>query len=98
MRVIQVNIDHTVEEILPYKVKCANRCEFAHLIAVRRFKGTHSICFTPEGGHIYFTDTPTRQILQYPYGEEIDVNQQRLFACVDKPGLPDGSIVDKAVC
>jgi L-arabinonolactonase len=57
---------------------------------------SNSICFSPDGGTLYFTDTPQRRILAYPYDNETGtVGTPRLFADLsDQPGFPDGSCVD----
>ena len=57
---------------------------------------SNSICFSPDGGTMYFTDTPTRRIIAYPYNQQTGtLGEARLFAdLADEPGFPDGSCVD----
>jgi sugar lactone lactonase YvrE len=57
---------------------------------------SNSICFTPDGGHAYFTDTPTQQIMRvaldrdgWPKGDPevwLDLS--------GTPWRPDGAVVD----
>lgn len=60
----------------------------------------NSICFSLDGKTMYFTDTPTRRILQCDYdAESAQVANIRLFAAVEDAGaFPDGSIVDRDGC
>lgn len=55
----------------------------------------NSICFSPDGGTAYFTDTPTRQILKRAIDPAtgLPVGDWQLFAEIDR-GYPDGSVVD----
>lgn len=72
----------------------------ADLGLVRLFGGVacaNSICFSPDGGTLYFADSAERSIRAYDY--DIDrgaVGAGRLFADVD--GIPDGSCVDAEGC
>jgi L-arabinonolactonase len=53
----------------------------------------NSTCFSPDGGTMYFADTPDRCIRAYPYGDSLDA--ARIFVdMASEPGLPDGSCVD----
>eukprot|EP00899_Mesostigma_viride_P005733 jgi/Mesvir1/15160/Mv04843-RA.1 len=68
----------------------------------------NSICFSPDGRHMYFTDSPTRTILRYdyppPHGDIPGVASgtdplpcnPRVFARMapDDPAIPDGSTTD----
>jgi L-arabinonolactonase len=56
---------------------------------------TNSICFSPDGGTMYFTDSPTAQIMACDYDAASgEVDRIRVFAELP-PGLePDGSTVD----
>lgn len=56
----------------------------------------NSICFSPDGGTMYFADTPERRLRAYPYGRGDDpLGPVRLVAdFADEPGAPDGSCVD----
>lgn len=57
---------------------------------------TNSICFSPDGGTMYFCDTPTRRIMACDYdGASGEVDRIHLFAEVPAQfGTPDGSTVD----
>ncbi len=58
----------------------------------------NSICFSPNGNWMYFTDTPTRTILRFPYeGETGEIGAPTIFLKVTDPaaGFPDGSCVDR---
>ncbi len=58
---------------------------------------SNSICFSPDGGTMYFTDTPTRTILRMAYGGETGtVGPAEPFVSIttDEDGFPDGSCVD----
>ncbi|MEM7423850.1 MAG: SMP-30/gluconolactonase/LRE family protein [Pseudomonadota bacterium] len=58
---------------------------------------SNSICFSPEGRWMYFSDTPTRTILRLPYDLETgDVGEAELFCKLGDgfAGFPDGSCVD----
>ncbi|WP_448100061.1 SMP-30/gluconolactonase/LRE family protein [Luteibacter jiangsuensis] len=56
---------------------------------------TNSICFSPDGETMYFTDSPTAQIMACDYDAASgEVDRIRVFAALS-PGLePDGSTVD----
>lgn len=56
----------------------------------------NSICFSPDGGTMYFSDTPTRRIVAYAYDDATGaLGEARLFAdLANAPGMPDGSCVD----
>jgi len=59
----------------------------------------NSICFSPDGGTMYFTDTPTGMIQQCRYDSaRAEVGEPRAFARVASPGFPDGSVVDAQGC
>lgn len=53
----------------------------------------NSICFSPDGAWMYFADTPTRQIMRYPYGDELG-QPTTFFADERLAGMPDGSCID----
>lgn len=67
---------------------------------VRRILGgiacANSICWSPDGRIMYFTDMPSRRIEAFDYDfEEGSLSNRRLFAdLASEPGLADGSIVD----
>jgi sugar lactone lactonase YvrE len=61
----------------------------------------NAICFSPDGGTAYFTDTPTRRILKRPLDPQSGrtTGPWSLFADVsDGPGFPDGATVDSEGC
>ena len=56
---------------------------------------SNSICFSPDGRHLYFADTPQRAIMRY----DIDANtgaisNRSIFARTPSGAFPDGSNVD----
>lgn len=58
---------------------------------------SNSTCFSPSGDRIYFTDSPTRQIMTYDLDPESgEISDPRTFACLSGKGYPDGSDVDAA--
>ena len=58
---------------------------------------SNSIAFSPDGGTMYFCDSPTRQIHWCDYGDEL--GRPRLFVELDgERGEPDGSCVDADGC
>lgn len=60
----------------------------------------NSICFSLDGGTMYFCDSPKRRIMQCRYdADSAEVSQVRLFAEFGaRQGLPDGSVIDAAGC
>ncbi len=57
----------------------------------------NSIAFSPDGSRMYFTDSPTREILCCDYHADGRIGTPRLFARLgDDEGVPDGSTVDAA--
>lgn len=55
----------------------------------------NSICWSPDGSLMYFTDMPTARIDAYRYGREASqIAFAAPFAPVAPPGLPDGSQTD----
>jgi sugar lactone lactonase YvrE len=60
----------------------------------------NSICFSPDGGTMYFCDSTRRRIMQCEYdAENAAVSHVRLFAEVAPgPGSPDGSVIDREGC
>jgi L-arabinonolactonase len=57
---------------------------------------TNSLCWSPDGGQLYFTDMPTKRIDAFDYDLRTGrVSNRRTFASLaDEPGLPDGSAID----
>ncbi len=60
----------------------------------------NSICFSPDGGTMYFCDSPRARIMQCRYdAASAGVADVRLFAALGpSDGQPDGSIVDADGC
>ena len=56
----------------------------------------NSTCFSPDGGTMFFADTPDREIVAFDYDVEAgSVSNRRVHASFkDEPGMPDGSCVD----
>ena len=55
---------------------------------------SNSVAFSPNGGTMYFCDSPTRRIQCCDYGDR--VSNVRTFATLDDPrGEPDGSAIDR---
>jgi sugar lactone lactonase YvrE len=61
---------------------------------------SNSICFSPDGGTMYFCDTPQRRIQQCRYdAATAAVTDIRPFVTLDpSQGFPDGSVVDADGC
>jgi len=60
---------------------------------------SNSICFSPDGRHLYFADSPLRTILRY----DIDpvsgtLENRQIFAKTPKGAFPDGANVDAEGC
>ena len=60
----------------------------------------NSICFSPDGGTMYFCDSPTGRIMQCRYDAvAADVSEVRELAVLEShEGKPDGSIIDASGC
>jgi L-arabinonolactonase len=60
----------------------------------------NGICFSPDGGTMYFADSPARKIWSFAYDAATGaVGNQRLLTTFDgQPGQPDGSCVDADGC
>jgi sugar lactone lactonase YvrE len=60
----------------------------------------NSICFSPDGGTMYFCDSLERRIMRCDYGaDEAKVANVREFVrLAGDQGLPDGSVVDSDGC
>ena len=55
----------------------------------------NSIAFSPDGARLYFTDTPTREIMCCDYFADGRIGAPRRFVRVpESEGFPDGSTVD----
>ncbi|WP_448099022.1 SMP-30/gluconolactonase/LRE family protein [Luteibacter yeojuensis] len=56
---------------------------------------TNSICFSPDGETMYFTDSPTAQIMACDYDAATgEIDRIRVFAQLEAGHEPDGSTVD----
>ncbi|WP_321893831.1 SMP-30/gluconolactonase/LRE family protein [Paraburkholderia tropica] len=56
---------------------------------------TNSLCWSPDGRTMYFSDMPTGRIDAFDYDASTGaISNRRRFATLAKPGAPDGSIVD----
>jgi len=60
----------------------------------------NSICFSPDGATMYFTDTLTRRIMQCRYdARSAQVSELRVFAeMTERRAFPDGSVIDCNGC
>ncbi len=60
----------------------------------------NSICFSPDGDTMYFTDTLTRRIMQCRYNaESAQVSDIRVFVEMsERRAFPDGSVIDRNGC
>ena len=59
-------------------------------------KVPNSICWSPDGGTMYFADSPRHKIWAFDYREG-EIAAERVFAA-PHPGFPDGSCVDADGC
>jgi sugar lactone lactonase YvrE len=60
---------------------------------------SNSICFGPGGRHLYFADTPHREIVRYDIDpDSCELSNRRVFARTQDGGFPDGSIIDAEGC
>ncbi|MFN4019972.1 MAG: SMP-30/gluconolactonase/LRE family protein [Erythrobacter sp.] len=58
---------------------------------------SNAICFAPDGTALYFTDTPTQDILRYPLDTESGApGEPAVFARLAGEAFPDGADVDAA--
>ncbi len=56
---------------------------------------TNSLCWSPDGRTMYFSDMPTGRIDAFEYDARLGaIANRRTFATLKQPGAPDGSIVD----
>jgi sugar lactone lactonase YvrE len=72
-----------------------------HLVAVDGpFFVPNSICFTPDGSRMFFTDTRRGDILVFDYDTATGTRSKPrvLLAATGAPGRPDGSTVDAEGC
>lgn len=61
---------------------------------------SNSICFSPSGSTMYFSDMPTGEIVAYDYDQDTGEVCNRRVIChaSSASGLPDGSVVDAEGC
>ncbi|HSF12112.1 MAG TPA: SMP-30/gluconolactonase/LRE family protein [Erythrobacter sp.] len=58
---------------------------------------SNATCFEPDGSALYFTDTPTQEILRYPLDAETGaLGEPAVFARLSGEAYPDGADVDGA--
>ncbi len=57
---------------------------------------SNSICFSPDGSQLYFTDTPTREIVRFDCSSDGTLSNRSHFASLSGDAFPDGSDVDAA--
>ena len=56
---------------------------------------SNSLCWSPDGRTMYFSDMPTGRIDAFDYNSRTGaIANRRAFATLTTPGAPDGSIVD----
>lgn len=56
---------------------------------------SNSLCWSPDGATMYFSDMPTGRIDAFDYDSRTgSIANRRTFATLKTPGAPDGSIVD----
>ncbi|MDA8803197.1 SMP-30/gluconolactonase/LRE family protein [Amylibacter sp.] len=63
---------------------------------IEKVSCANSTCFSPDGTTMFFSDTPTKEIVAFDYNiENGSLSNKRLHASfANEPGLPDGSCVD----
>ena len=60
---------------------------------------SNSICFSPEGKHLYFADSPHRMILRYDINPaDGTIGNRQVFARTPKGAFPDGANMDAEGC
>lgn len=68
-------------------------------LALPKVAIANSLCFSLDGRTLYFTDTPSRRIMQCDYdAQTAQVSAPRLFVETEAHAFPDGSVVDSAGC
>ncbi len=55
---------------------------------------SNSLCFSADGRHLYFADTPARTILRYDIDAKGELHNRHVFAHTPPGALPDGSNID----
>jgi L-arabinonolactonase len=56
---------------------------------------SNSICFSADGNHLYFADTPRRTILRYDIdAANVAIGNRQVFAQTPQGAFPDGSNID----
>jgi sugar lactone lactonase YvrE len=86
-----------------FKTPLASFYQFSQRNGLRRLDLDHvvianSICFSPDGGTMYFCDSPRRRIMRCEYdAESARIGHVREFANLKTHrGFPDGSTIDAA--
>lgn len=69
--------------------------ELVHEPILENVKITNSLCFSPDGGTMYFCDSPTKTIQKYEYKEGQATFPQDVWRWNQEIGFPDGSCVDE---
>ena len=54
----------------------------------------NSLCWSPDGGTMYFSDSPGRVIWAFAADGSGDIGARRVFTAIEAPGVPDGATVD----
>ena len=75
------------------KLYCLDGCQVrVHLTGIAI---SNSLCFSPDGAHLYFADSPSRTILRYDLeGTDGTLSHPLVFARTPDGAFPDGSNVD----
>jgi L-arabinonolactonase len=59
----------------------------------------NSLAFSPDGGTMYFADSPTREVQAFALSAATgELTHRRVFARCEPPGVPDGAVTDEAGC
>jgi L-arabinonolactonase len=69
--------------------------KLAHEPILDNVKITNSLCFSPDGGTLYFSDSPTKVIQQYDYKNGMATYNRDVWSWTGDVGFPDGSCVDE---
>ena len=56
----------------------------------------NSLCWSPDGRTMYFSDSLLRTVFAYPFDPDSgELGTRRVFATVEAPAIPDGATVDR---
>lgn len=59
----------------------------------------NSLAFSPDGGTMYFCDSPTRRVQAFALNRDTGaLGAGRVFAQCEPPGVPDGAVADAEGC